>query len=94
MFDFFQAFVHVSTAYANCPRKDIDEKVYETPITADKLMSIVDTLDEQQLEAITPLLIGNWPNTYVYTKAIAENLIKTYGEGLPIAMVRPSIGKI
>jgi thioester reductase-like protein len=32
-----------------------------------------------------------WPNTYTFTKSIAESLITRYGAGLPIAIVRPSI---
>jgi thioester reductase-like protein len=32
-----------------------------------------------------------WPNTYTYTKSLAESLIAKYGEGLPIAVVRPAI---
>ena len=32
-----------------------------------------------------------WPNTYTYTKSLAESLIAKYGTGLPIAIVRPAI---
>ncbi len=32
-----------------------------------------------------------WPNTYTFTKSIAESLIVKRGAGLPIAIVRPSI---
>ncbi|MFZ0480054.1 MAG: SDR family oxidoreductase [Terriglobales bacterium] len=32
-----------------------------------------------------------WPNTYTYTKSLAESLIAIHGRGLPIAIVRPSI---
>ncbi len=32
-----------------------------------------------------------WPNTYCYTKSLGESLITKLGQGLPIAMVRPSI---
>ena len=32
-----------------------------------------------------------WPNTYTFTKALAESLIAKYGAGLPIAIVRPAI---
>ena len=32
-----------------------------------------------------------WPNTYTYTKSLAESLIVKYGAGLPIAIVRPAI---
>jgi len=32
-----------------------------------------------------------WPNTYTLTKSLAESLIYRYGQGLPIAVVRPAI---
>lgn len=32
-----------------------------------------------------------WPNTYTYTKSLAESLIAKYANGLPIAVVRPAI---
>lgn len=36
-------------------------------------------------------LIGDYPNTYTFTKALAEQIIQIEGAGLPIAIVRPSI---
>lgn len=32
-----------------------------------------------------------WPNTYTFTKSVAETLIANHGAGLPIAVVRPAI---
>jgi long-chain acyl-CoA synthetase len=32
-----------------------------------------------------------WPNTYTFTKSLAESLIAKHGTGLPIAIVRPAI---
>jgi thioester reductase-like protein len=32
-----------------------------------------------------------WPNTYTFTKSLAESLVAKYGAGLPIAIVRPAI---
>jgi len=32
-----------------------------------------------------------WPNTYTFTKSLAESLIAKHGNGLPIAIVRPAI---
>ena len=32
-----------------------------------------------------------WPNTYTFTKSLAESLIAKYGASLPIAIVRPAI---
>ena len=30
-----------------------------------------------------------WPNTYTFTKSLAESMIARHGAGLPIAIVRP-----
>ncbi|CAD1479894.1 unnamed protein product, partial [Heterotrigona itama] len=49
-----KSFVHVSTAYANCPLDLIEEKVYEAPIDGEKLITIVDYMDEKLIEEITP----------------------------------------
>lgn len=32
-----------------------------------------------------------WPNTYTFTKSLAESLLQTLGADLPVAVVRPSI---
>jgi long-chain acyl-CoA synthetase len=32
-----------------------------------------------------------WPNTYTFTKSLAESLLVKYGAGVPIAIVRPAI---
>jgi len=38
-------------------------------------------------------MLKDWPNTYAMTKAIAEGEIATYGKGLPIGVVRPSVSE-
>ncbi|KAI5640406.1 male sterility protein domain-containing protein [Phthorimaea operculella] len=86
-----KAMVHVSTAYSNCPLKNIEEKFYESPLNGEKLIDLVETMDDKTLAEITPGLIGEYPNTYAYTKACAEDIVQKYSKGLPVAVVRPSI---
>ncbi|KAL3271472.1 hypothetical protein HHI36_021958 [Cryptolaemus montrouzieri] len=86
-----KGFLHVSTAYSNCNRKTIDETFYKPGISYNHLLELVEMLDEEKLEKITPTLIGNWPNTYVFTKCISEDMIKHEAKNLPIAVLRPSI---
>lgn len=43
---------------------------------------------------LTPSLIGNRPNTYTFTKALAESMLLKEAGNLPVAIVRPSIGKL
>lgn len=36
-------------------------------------------------------ILGKWPNTYAFTKALSEDLIRTQAKNLPIGMFRPAI---
>ncbi|XP_076658436.1 fatty acyl-CoA reductase wat [Halictus rubicundus] len=86
-----KSLVHVSTAYANCPMSVIEERVYDPPMDADKLMTLIDCVDEKLLEEITPRLLGIWPNTYTFTKAVAESVVKNEAGDLPVGIFRPAI---
>ncbi|EFA08474.2 fatty acyl-CoA reductase wat [Tribolium castaneum] len=86
-----KAMIYVSTAFSNCIRSEIREEFYPPPITGRKLLSLLDALDDDKLDKITPIIMGDYPNTYVFTKAVAEDVIKTEGKTLPIAVFRPSI---
>lgn len=48
-------------------------------------------MDDEMLELFTPKLMGEKPNTYTYTKQLAEHLLITEGADLPLAIIRPSI---
>ncbi|KAF5291768.1 hypothetical protein FQA39_LY14256 [Lamprigera yunnana] len=84
--------VYVSTAYSNCVKPDVgDELFYDPPLKAHELLTIVEAFDDETLEAITPSILGAWPNTYSFSKSIAEDCIKSYSGLLPVAIIRPSI---
>ncbi|KAE8606685.1 hypothetical protein XENTR_v10010818 [Xenopus tropicalis] len=86
-----EVFIHVSTAYANCNRKQIEEMVYPPPVDPKKLIESLEWMDDGLVNDITPKLIGDRPNTYTYTKALAEYVVQQEGSKLNIAIVRPSI---
>lgn len=86
-----KAFVHISTAYSNCVSNVIDEKFYPPPIDSDKLLNLLDILDDSSLNLLTPVLVGKWPNTYAFTKAVAEETVRRNCQNLPLCIVRPSI---
>jgi len=85
------ALIHVSTAYCNCDRGEVKEMVYPPPIDPHRLIDLVDWMDDDTFNHLTPKLIGNRPNTYTYTKALAERILVQEAGDLPIAVVRPSI---
>ncbi|XP_021431203.2 fatty acyl-CoA reductase 1 isoform X2 [Oncorhynchus mykiss] len=86
-----EVFLHVSTAYANCDRTLIEEVVYPPPVDYKKLIDSLEWMDEKLVSAMTPGLIGKRPNTYTYTKAIAEYLVQQECGNLNVAIIRPSI---
>lgn len=86
-----EALVHVSTAYCNCNRTEVNEIVYEQPIGTDQVTALVDCLDEKTLDTLTNKLVGDRPNTYTFTKALAESWLKENKGDLPLVIVRPSI---
>jgi fatty acyl-CoA reductase len=51
---FFQALVHVSTAYCNCNRQEVSELVYPPPADPEKIMHCAEWLEDDLLETITP----------------------------------------
>uniref|UniRef100_A0A1B6E5T0 Fatty acyl-CoA reductase n=3 Tax=Clastoptera arizonana TaxID=38151 RepID=A0A1B6E5T0_9HEMI len=86
-----KAFVYISTAYAQVMLKKIEEKFYPTEYSPEDLEKIVISMDDAQLTAITPHLVGKWENTYSFTKAITEFMVSRYHPYVPVAVARPSI---
>ena len=85
---------HVSTAYVNSDQRDnqiIEEKLYPIKEDPQMLIKLAEYCDENLMQLMKPTLLGNRPNTYTYTKALAEHLIALDAPDLPVAIVRPSI---
>lgn len=89
------AFVHVSTAYAHCDKKVIEERfMLEDRIDVE---GIVEDCERRRLAnepftaEETREMIGARPNTYTFTKAMAEQVVSDETGRLPIVVVRPSI---
>ena len=61
------------------------------PVKAEKLIEACEWIQEDIFSLITPKVIQSKPNTYTYTKQIAESLIAQECKELPCAIIRPSI---
>lgn len=88
-----EAFVHLSTAFCNCDQEIMYEKVYDFPHNPEDLMRMAEWMDVKTLDAVTPKLLSPHPNTYTYTKRLAELYVRDQYETMPVIIARPSIGK-
>ena len=68
-----EVFTHISTAYVNCNRSGfIEEKIYNEYEDADQIVRHIMSKDVKELEENLKTYIGSYPNTYTYTKSLAE----------------------
>jgi fatty acyl-CoA reductase len=83
--------VHVSSAYVNSFLLETEERLYPAPEDAEKVIEIAKSKSESELEALTPDLIKSHPNTYTFTKHLAEHEVAKCAQMFPCAIVRPSM---
>ncbi|XP_039312996.1 putative fatty acyl-CoA reductase CG5065 [Solenopsis invicta] len=83
--------IHVSTAYSNADRLEIEESIYTTEVKPHTVVHMCENLDDETIKITEKKLIGKHPNTYTFTKNLAEQIVMKKGKNLPIAIVRPSI---
>ncbi|KAJ8939308.1 hypothetical protein NQ314_011166 [Rhamnusium bicolor] len=69
------------------------KKFYDCPVSYEDVSTVLEKMNRNEAEQLTPRIIGSWPNTYTFTKALAESMIKNTASGLPIGIFRPAIGK-
>jgi alcohol-forming fatty acyl-CoA reductase len=85
-------YCHISTAYCHVNVKILKEQRYEPPADPYKMMNLVDCLTEEQIDLIEKKLLGYVPNTYSFTKSLAEAVVfDAIDKGLPGVIMRPSI---
>lgn len=94
-----QAFIYVSTAFSFCCNERVAEQFYEAPIDPNEMIKICEYIEMSEsnidlFSILTTKIVGKWPNTYSFSKAVAEELVRRAGADIPMALVRPSIGII
>lgn len=45
--------IHVSTAYANCHLRNIEEKFYDYPVNFEELDEKIDQMDDKTIDSMT-----------------------------------------
>lgn len=87
------AVVHVSSAYVNSFKLECDEILYPAPDDAEKIIKLASTLSEEALNEIQPTVLGDHPNTYTFTKHLAEHEVAKCASRFPCGIVRPSMSE-
>lgn len=85
------AMVHISSAYVNSFLLETEEKLYPAPDDAERVIELATSKDEDELSALTPGLIKDHPNTYTFTKHLAEHEVNKCAAKFPCGIVRPSM---
>jgi fatty acyl-CoA reductase len=85
------SFVHLSTAFCNIDHEVMEEKVYDYPHNPKDLIHCAEWMDEKLMTSMIKPLIGHPENIYVYTKRLAEILVRDEFPSLPLCIARPSI---
>ncbi|RNA02455.1 fatty acyl-CoA reductase -like protein, partial [Brachionus plicatilis] len=78
-----EVLVHVSTAYANCDKKYVTEEVFKPPVMPEKIIEACDWIKDDIIDLLNDKIIHPKPNTYTYTKAIAEYLVYQESSRIP-----------
>lgn len=83
--------LHVSTTYSNVYLPTVDEKIYPGAADWEKTIEICEKLSDDELNILTPHYIDFMPNTYVFSKNLAEQVSYSFKDKLPVVVFRPSI---
>lgn len=91
------AYVYLSTAFCNSNYRGlIKEKVY---VSRYRPADMIEKAARNELplasnDKATQEIIGRHPNTYTFTKQLAETMVHDEMKNLPVGIVRPSVGMI
>ncbi|XP_028141885.1 putative fatty acyl-CoA reductase CG5065 [Diabrotica virgifera virgifera] len=84
-------FSHLSTSYCHLHERVLKEKIYPPPANPHHVIKTVEWMKDDVIDAITPKILGDIPNTYAFTKALGESLVADEMNNLPVIILRPSI---
>ncbi|XP_077263280.1 fatty acyl-CoA reductase 1-like isoform X1 [Temnothorax americanus] len=86
-----KALIYISTVFAHLNKPLIEEKPYPSIADWQKMIKMAESLDEHTLNIFTAKCLDYAPNTYIFSKNLAESVIQNYSSSLPCAIVRPPI---
>ena len=87
--------VHVSSTFVNCNQpgnKVVPEALAECKVDTESYINKILSMNPQQLEVETPSVLSafGFPNTYTFSKHMAEHMLKKRAGNMKLSIVRPS----
>lgn len=83
--------MHVSTTYSNVFTHVVEEQLYPPVADWQQTIEICENMNESQLDLLTQHYTGFMPNTYVFSKNLAEQVSSFYKDRVPVIIYRPSV---
>jgi len=83
--------VHVSSAYVNSFLLETEEILYPPPADAEQIIELVNNSTDEALQKLTESILKDHPNTYTFTKHLAEHEVNKCAAKFPCGIVRPSM---
>ncbi|KAK6633631.1 hypothetical protein RUM43_001220 [Polyplax serrata] len=87
-------FYHMSTAYCHLEEKILEERSYPPLCNPHDLIKSMEWMEDDVAETLTQKILGKYPNTYAFTKNLAEAIVVEAIESdppFPAVIARPSI---
>ncbi|XP_012541313.1 fatty acyl-CoA reductase 1 [Monomorium pharaonis] len=83
--------LHVSSTYTQIDKPIVQEILYPMEYDWQKMIKIAETIDDYSLKTLTAKCLETMPNTYIFSKRLAEQVISDYSKSLSCIIFRPSI---
>ncbi|XP_047019747.1 putative fatty acyl-CoA reductase CG5065 [Helicoverpa zea] len=84
-----EVFVHISTVFCHTSQKILEEKLYPPPAELSEVFKYLEQSNQDRRQLKT--LLNGQPNTYTFTKALAETYVAENHGNIPTVIVRPAI---
>ncbi|XP_044731126.1 fatty acyl-CoA reductase 1-like [Chrysoperla carnea] len=88
-----KVFLYTSTTYCNVDKEteEIEEKIYEATTNWETMIKAAENMDQNVLNFIEQKILDKYPNTYTFTKNLAEAIVSEYCEDIPTVIFRPAV---
>uniref|UniRef100_T1GCX2 Fatty acyl-CoA reductase n=1 Tax=Megaselia scalaris TaxID=36166 RepID=T1GCX2_MEGSC len=87
-----QLFVHVSTYYSNPYDLEVKNIMYPPPMDWKVALKLADgKSSDELLDSLSGKCTTKFPNTYTFTKNLAENVVNDHQHLFPVLITRPSV---